>query len=560
MFNPADTGISGELRLRRRPGNRLARIRTWVLRPFTLSQQLRDERRARRRLAEALANRRAKDSQVRVRLAQLEAERDAQANEAQTLFEALTAERRKLRLEQAEVVPWATAAMRANALVRERSADLDRARGEHGAELRGLAGAPPPLKPSNLVPLRLAIAGRAPTVFSLISDPGVIARHVGDPLSLTADALIFPHAEDRTYVEDASEVPDAIWDRVRQGLAKLVLDASSEGMAHTAQEAHALHAFLRDRGVEPSNTLYLTQDRRYPADYEAWCAAEGLAPMRTRILDSYVFRVLREFQRIGSKVFEQRLAAYLRRPAERERRFVCLNYTLRPLKILFLLRLMCDGLWDQGWISSGGFGARPDEDAFSRHALTKRLLATEGFADEVKALLPLMDRLEAMKTQLFIADDDKASGKRRSRIVRAGDLEPYRESWFTVVTETEMSPRLHRITEKPLKPLLAFHPFLIVGNPGSLGLLRGYGFETFSGVFDERYDEELDPRRRFDMVYDEVRRLCAMDEAQMARTSAALSEIVTFNACWGLTELPRRFNETVLADLIDELGPRTPAP
>ena len=79
-------------------------------------------------------------------------------------------------------------------------------------------------------------------------------------------------------------------------------------------------------------------------------------------------------------------------------------------------------------------------------------------------------------------------------------------------------------------------------------------------MFDERYDEELDPRRRFDMVYDEVRRLCAMDEAQMARTSAALSEIVTFNACWGLTELPRRFNETVLADLIDELGPRTPAP
>jgi hypothetical protein len=123
------------------------------------------------------------------------------------------------------------------------------------------------------------------------------------------------------------------------------------------------------------------------------------------------------------------------------------------------------------------------------------------------------------------------------------------------VTETEMSRRLHRITEKPLKPLLNLHPFLILGSPGSLQLVRSYGFQTFSGIFDERYDEEEDPRRRFDMVYEQVRRLCALDEAELSRLSDRVSEILIFNACWGLTELQDRFVSVYGPRLLDEVRP-----
>jgi len=533
----------------------LARFGTWLLSPWSLGRRLRKESQARRRLTEALANRRSKDQQIRLRLGQLEAELQSQADEAQRLFEALTSERRKLRLEP-EIAPlWATMATRAGDLVQDRAMGLDRRPGDRPAAIGGLAGPMPPLAASHRAPVRVALAGRAPTAFSILPDPRVICRHVGDPLVDAADALVFPHAEDRTYLDDARLVPEALWERVRKGLTTLVLDASSEGMPHMAAESAELHGFLAAHGVDAPAALYVTQDRGYGADYRAWCGAQGVSCMRTWVFDAYLYRILREFHRIGPKVFEQRLADFLRRPGERRKRFVCLNYTLRPLKILFLLRLMRDGLWDQGWISSGGFAADAEEDGFSRHALTKRLRATQGFEDDIGALLPLMDRLEAMDEQLFMADDHKSAGHRRSRILRAGLLEPYGDSWFTVVTETEMSPRLHRITEKPLKPLLAFHPFLILGNPGSLGLLRGYGFETFSGVFDERYDEEPDPRRRFDMVYDQVRALCALDEAELARRSDQLAETVTFNAAWGLTELPRRFGDTVVRDLVDQLVP-----
>ncbi len=539
-----------------RPGSWIRRLAEWVLTPFSLPAQLRQETLARRQLAEDLENRRDKDQKIRLRMAQLEAERDAHAEDAHAMFETLTAESRKVRLDDACALPWTEASARANRQAHARGAVLDRAVGVRASAAGGLAGPLPPFQPIKPHLVRVAIAGRAPTAFSFLSDPRVISRHVGDPLVLEADGLVFPHAEDREYRADAKQVPAPMWERVRRGLTTVVFDASSEGVPHADRDTRELHAFLAEHGAAPSAALYVTQDRRYEADYRGWCAAEGLEPMRVWVFDSYLYRVLREFHHIGAKVFQLRLAQYVRRPAVRERRFVCLNYTLRPLKILFLLGLMRDGLWERGWISSGGFAAQEDEDGFSRHALTKRLLATEGFQDEVEALAPFMDRLEAAGSQLLTVDDDRAGGRRRSRILRAGDLEAYRDSWFTIVTETEMSPRVHRITEKPLKPLLAFHPFVVLGNPGSLALLRGYGFESFAPVFDERYDQELDPRRRFDMVSAETRRLCALDEADMARVSAELDEIVTFNACWGLTELPRRFNDTVVADLVDQLPPR----
>jgi hypothetical protein len=43
------------------------------------------------------------------------------------------------------------------------------------------------------------------------------------------------------------------------------------------------------------------------------------------------------------------------------------------------------------------------------------------------------------------------------------DLADYHDSWFTVVTETEMRARPSRISAKVVKPLVNFQPFLVVG-------------------------------------------------------------------------------------------------
>lgn len=44
------------------------------------------------------------------------------------------------------------------------------------------------------------------------------------------------------------------------------------------------------------------------------------------------------------------------------------------------------------------------------------------------------------------------------------------------------------ITEKTFKPMAFFHPFVVVGEPGTLNRLKQIGFETFENLFDEHYD------------------------------------------------------------------------
>ena len=69
------------------------------------------------------------------------------------------------------------------------------------------------------------------------------------------------------------------------------------------------------------------------------------------------------------------------------------------------------------------------------------------------------------------------------------------ECLLQVVTETLFyGNRLH-LTEKTFKPIVLKQPFILASCKGSLEYLRKYGFETFSSVWNESYDEDNDNER-----------------------------------------------------------------
>ena len=210
------------------------------------------------------------------------------------------------------------------------------------------------------------------------------------------------------------------------------------------------------------------------------------------------------------------------------------------------MSLLRDGLWDRGHISVGRFEIR-------RGQIQKRTYAVEALRPLMAELFPLLDRLEALSPCYIGLGDRQPSGGSAEAMIIPEMFEEYSSSWFSVVIETDDTSRLHRITEKPFKPLLCFHPFIVLGPIGCLRLVRDYGFETFPGLFDESYDEQTGLRARFDSVYGQVARLCRMDEAQLAGMCEAVSEAVVFNARWGLTQLPRLFRERIDAPLVDWL-------
>lgn len=86
----------------------------------------------------------------------------------------------------------------------------------------------------------------------------------------------------------------------------------------------------------------------------------------------------------------------------------------------------------------------------------------------------------------------------------------YHRCWFDVVLETVFDgPRQH-LTEKILRPIACAKPFLLASAPGSLQLLRRYGFHTYSSIVDESYDEITDPVERIQALVSSMRRIANM--------------------------------------------------
>ena len=78
------------------------------------------------------------------------------------------------------------------------------------------------------------------------------------------------------------------------------------------------------------------------------------------------------------------------------------------------------------------------------------------------------------------------------------NIEIYENSQLTVVTESHFNQTGGLfITEKTFRPLLVGHPFMILGQKGTLEKLRNWGFVTdFDGI-DQSYDNVVDDSARF---------------------------------------------------------------
>lgn len=105
------------------------------------------------------------------------------------------------------------------------------------------------------------------------------------------------------------------------------------------------------------------------------------------------------------------------------------------------------------------------------------------------------DRVMAsFQLQLPIRSDDLLDYQHNNH--RLVQQHYYNDSYWNIVVESTYSEDTVFLTEKTFKPILNMQPFVVVGNPGSLRLLKHLGYRTFSRVIDERYDSIQDPQAR----------------------------------------------------------------
>ena len=246
--------------------------------------------------------------------------------------------------------------------------------------------------------IRVAVTPPGKTLFEGLGDKRLDVHTTPTPTDSAPDWIVFPCNRDLSFLESVADMPLKSWFSATAGRARIVMDGSGEGRPLRGHTTDRIHRLLHDIGAGPGVGVYITQDRTFRAEYLARCAADNVRPMLRVITYDYFIRRLFSVYEGGSEaIFTERLAAFEARADRRSRRFVSLNLTPRRSKVLFLLRLLRDGLWSSGYISFGGFRFPKSTDR--EHALVvygAHMRKLPGFNElgwELLHLLPELDSL-----------------------------------------------------------------------------------------------------------------------------------------------------------------------
>jgi hypothetical protein len=108
------------------------------------------------------------------------------------------------------------------------------------------------------------------------------------------------------------------------------------------------------------------------------------------------------------------------------------------------------------------------------------------------------------------------------------DAIDHNQTAISVVLETVFDSRIH-LTEKTLRPLACGHPFILAAGPGSLELLKKYGFQTFSPYINETYDTVQDNNQRLQLIIEEMKRIQLLSESERTELIAQCNQIAKIN-------------------------------
>ena len=141
-----------------------------------------------------------------------------------------------------------------------------------------------------------------------------------------------------------------------------------------------------------------------------------------------------------------------------------------------------------------------------------------------KALL-LMNRKKEYRTQLIKKlgtqlDQCVWSYLEQGKQLNHADVPPSNIHWhrylnadwfdqccISIVAETLAEPPVNRVpfvTEKTWKAVAMQHPFVVVGEPGTLQYLHSLGFETFENLWSEDYDTTQSTKQRIAQIVENV--------------------------------------------------------
>ena len=322
------------------------------------------------------------------------------------------------------------------------------------------------------------------------------------------------------YFGDAIE--PAVLADVRAGRALIVFDICNEGPVFHADVFHALHRFAAERQIPMPRLIWLSQNRAVESAYHATYQAPDVYCLRFEVYDFFIKHAVWRCARPDEDGAIEAHVAAMFDPQGKDRVLLCPNAAPRVHRVVTVAALMQLGVFEESLVLFAGLQDDKDGDVGDHEGVARFLAAHPGLAYLRESCMAAME-LRGLKVDGF----SEAGNALFDKI----DVQPYRRTFFSLVTETEVSDgAVDRVTEKLIKAFCLGHPNMVVGNPASLRFARELGFQDFAPVIPALYDRESDPGRRLQMVFEQVGATCAAIRRDPAAWLGAVREIVTHNA------------------------------
>jgi hypothetical protein len=190
-------------------------------------------------------------------------------------------------------------------------------------------------------------------------------------------------------------------------------------------------------------------------------------------------------------------------------------------------------LADRGLISFHGIGpANPKGNEIDVDAPPPELMQAFGHL--------LKDLRLHLPAEPLRFDDSALTGNQLSKDIL---VSAYRRTLLSVVPESDFFTDVERLTEKSVKAAVMGHPFIIVGAPRSVSLLRELGFLAFDGLIDHSYDLIDDPIRRLEAAFRSIANTCDLIRRDPDRWRRLAHESAAFNFAYARGALFDRFEK-----------------
>lgn len=210
------------------------------------------------------------------------------------------------------------------------------------------------------------------------------------------------------------------------------------------------------------------------------------------------------------------------------KRFVCLNNTWKPHRLLLALEIKHRDLMKDFYYAflKVAPGYQTDKDPY-RNLVENINKSFDCIVYPEEQKLLLNGSLDKFYLDLPLSLDQ---GHQEKMSYVSEDIEKFhRDSLISLVTETYFIEDEIHITEKTFRAINLKHPFILVASYLTLEHLKQQGFRTFNDFWDESYDQISNPYQRLQRILTIVEEICSWSLKDIEEFKNKSKEILEHN-------------------------------